>query len=52
MNKALENLPNMTFKRDGKIHNPLFITQVNGRFIIGVYQGTLSKFDILNISNL
>ena len=41
------NLPSMTFKRDGKVHNPLFVAQVNGRFIVGVYQGTLSKYDIL-----
>ena len=41
------NLPSMTFKRNGKVHNPLFVAQVNGRFIVGVYQGTLSKYDIL-----
>lgn len=47
MDKKLESLPNMTFKKDGKMHQPLFVAQVNGRFIIGVYQGTLSKYDIL-----
>jgi len=41
------NVPSMIFKRRGKLHKPLFVTQVNGRFIIGVYQGTLSKYDIL-----
>ncbi len=47
MNKQIANLPSMDFKRDGKVHMPLFVAQVNGRFIIGVYQGSLSKYDIL-----
>lgn len=48
MNKiGNNNLPPMTFKRDGNVHHPLFVVQVNGRFVIGVYQGSLSKYDIL-----
>ncbi len=34
-NKESNNLPSMTFNRDGKVNNPLFVTQVNGRFIVG-----------------
>ncbi|MDI6803422.1 MAG: hypothetical protein QME58_06205 [Bacteroidota bacterium] len=41
------DLPSMVFNKGGKTHNPLFIEQVNGKFIIAVYQGSLSKYDIL-----
>lgn len=37
----------MIFKRDGKTHVPLTVFEVNGSYIVGVYQGSLSKFDIL-----
>ncbi len=49
MNNITTNnqIPPMTFNRNGKLHQPLFVAQVNGRFIIGVYQGILSKYDIL-----
>ncbi len=37
----------MIFRKDGVEHLPLFVSEVNGRFIVAVYQGSLSKFDIL-----
>lgn len=42
-----ETLPTMIFNKEGKKHNPIFIEQVNGKFIIAVYQGSLSRYDIL-----
>lgn len=43
--KNAELLDFMSFKK-GTI-SPLFVTQVNGKFIIAAYQGALSKYDIL-----
>lgn len=37
----------MSFRKNGKKIIPLFVSSVNEKFIIAVYQGTLSKFDIL-----
>ena len=37
----------MCFKKEGQINKPLFIVEINGNFIIAVYQGSLSKYDIL-----
>ncbi len=37
----------MIFKRKGKEIKPLFVTKINDKFIIAVYQGGLSKYDIL-----
>lgn len=37
----------MKFKKDGKEISPLKIFSINDSFILGVYQGSLSKFDIL-----
>jgi len=37
----------MEYKRDGKIYRPLFVSLINGSYIIAAYQGSLSKFDIL-----
>lgn len=37
----------MTFNKEGKRYVPLAVFEVNGSFIIGVYQGGLSKYDIL-----
>ncbi len=37
----------MTFKKDGGTKIPLAVFEVNGSYIVGVYQGTLSDFDIL-----
>src|SRR3989338_8232929 len=37
----------MTFNEDGQAVVPMAIFEVNGSYIIGVYQGSLSEFDIL-----
>lgn len=37
----------MTFNKDGQAVVPMIIFQVNDSYIIGVYQGSLSEFDIL-----
>lgn len=37
----------MTFNKDGQAVVPMTIFQVNGSYIIGVYQGSLSEFDML-----
>ena len=37
----------MHFKKEGKTHKPLEVFQINNSFILGVYQGSLSKYDIL-----
>jgi len=37
----------MTFHKDGKQILPLAVFEVNGNYILGVYQGALSDFDIL-----
>ena len=43
-----EDLSNkMKFRKKGKEHIPLFVTLVNGSYIVAAYQGSLSKFDIL-----
>ena len=44
-NQSLEEF--MTFSREGKAVIPLTILEVNGSFILGIYQGSLSEFDIL-----
>lgn len=40
-----KDIPNMTRNRGLMV--PLFVTSVNGKFIIAVYQGTFSEHDIL-----
>ena len=45
MNKKLKVA--MTFNRKDKKVLPLIVFEVNGSYILGVYQGTLSDFDIL-----
>jgi len=37
----------MSFRKDGKEKIPLFVCKVNDKFILAVYQGSLSKYDIL-----
>jgi len=37
----------MTFNKDNQAVVPMAIFEVNGSYIIGVYQGSLSEFDIL-----
>jgi hypothetical protein len=44
---AEEKFPEMSFKREGLIHQPLKTFRVNGSTIIAVYRGTLSQLDIL-----
>jgi len=39
--------PKMTFKSKGILKTPLKVFSVNGKFIIVVYQGNLSDFDLL-----
>lgn len=47
MPKSNEPIPKMSFKRKGEKISPLFFTTINDRFIIGVYQGSISPYDIL-----
>lgn len=37
----------MSFKKEDQIKKPLFVSEINGNFIIAVYQGSFSKYDIL-----
>lgn len=37
----------MTFRKDGVVRVPLAVFEINGSYILGVYQGSLSEFDIL-----
>jgi len=37
----------MTFKKQGISHIPLFVTLVNGKYIVAAYQGSFSDYDIL-----
>ncbi len=41
------SLPSMKFKRNGKTIKPLKVIPVNGNFILAVYKGNLSEFDLL-----
>jgi len=45
--QSLELTEFMTFKKEGRPVAPLATFEVNGQFILGVYKGTLSEFDIL-----
>ncbi len=40
-------LPAMEFRKEGQLIKPLSVFRVNSHFLIGVYQGSLSKYDIL-----
>jgi len=40
-------LPTMEFRKEGQLIKPLSVFKVNSHFLIGVYQGSLSKYDIL-----
>lgn len=42
----MEN-PKMEFKKNGKLFNPIKTFRVNDSTLLGVYEGTLSRFDIL-----
>ncbi len=37
----------MSFRKKGETVAPLFVSQINEKFIIAVYQGALSEYDIL-----
>ena len=37
----------MSFNKEGKLVLPLAVFEVNGSYILGVYQGSISEFDIL-----
>jgi len=37
----------MTFKKKGKEISPLFVSLINDKFIVAVYEGTISEYDIL-----
>jgi hypothetical protein len=37
----------MTFRKEGKKISPLFVSKINDKFMIAVYQGTISDYDIL-----
>lgn len=37
----------MSFNKEGERKTTLFVSELNGRFIIAAYQGSLSQFDIL-----
>lgn len=41
------DLPTMTFRKEGKTILPIKIFPINGEIILSVYKGSLSKFDIL-----
>ena len=45
--KKRELLNFMSFNKKGQKIIPLFVVEINHSFIIGVYQGNLSKYDIL-----
>lgn len=46
MNKE-DLLKFMTFNKDKKEHVPLFTSQINAKYILAVYQGSISEYDIL-----
>lgn len=37
----------MTFNKKTQRQNPIFVTNLNGEYILAAYQGTISKYDIL-----
>ncbi len=41
------SLPNMIYKRNGKEYRPLKTFRINDQYILAVYQGNLSKYDLL-----
>jgi hypothetical protein len=41
------SLPSMIFKRNGQEHTPLKIFEVNGSYLLAIYQGSLSEYDLL-----
>ncbi len=41
------NTPDMIFTKNGKRKKPLKVFTINNKYILGVYQGDLSKYDLL-----
>ncbi|GAB4127964.1 MAG: hypothetical protein Fur0015_01670 [Ignavibacteriales bacterium] len=41
------SLPSMTYRRNGQEHIPLKIFNVNGSYLLAIYQGSLSEYDLL-----
>ncbi len=41
------NIPSMIYRRNGQEYHPLKIFRVNGEYILAVYQGSLSEYDLL-----
>jgi len=41
------SLPNMIYKRNNHEYKPLKIFSINGQYILAVYQGSLSEYDLL-----
>ncbi len=41
------NTPHMTFKKSGVRHEPILVLPVNDSYLLGIYQGSISEFDIL-----
>ena len=41
------SLPKMIYKRNGQAFHPLKTFRVNGQYILAVYQGSLSEYDLL-----
>lgn len=41
------SMPNMNFRRNRQEYHPLKIFAVNGKYILAVYQGNISKYDLL-----
>jgi len=37
----------MTFRKEGKKISPLFVSKINDKFMVAVYQGNISDYDIL-----
>ncbi len=45
MSKA--NLVKMSFNKSGKVHEPIQVFYINDTYIVGIYQGNLSEYDLL-----
>ena len=41
------SLPNMIYKKNGQEYYPLKTFSVNGQYILAIYQGSLSEYDLL-----
>lgn len=41
------SLPDMIYRRNGKEYHPIKTFRVNGQYLLAVYQGSLSEYDLL-----